>query len=108
MARASSLIRIRSKLTYTYQDLFGVSSLLPSATSAIAAGRSSAPGVPTISNLLIGKINFNPENATGGAAAPPELAGCAGGPGGAFAVSPRATGLRRGPTLVCGARPPEW
>src|SRR5882762_5316471 len=58
---------------YTYQETFGVSTLLPSATSGITTGCSAAPGVPTISNLLIGK--FNPDYATGRDAPPLDLDG---------------------------------
>src|SRR5439155_10304797 len=61
-------IRIRSEHRYTYQDTFWASSFLPSATSGISAGRPATPGVPTISNLLIGK--FNPDHTTGGDATP--------------------------------------
>src|SRR4051794_10760181 len=58
---------------YTYQDTFRVSSLLPSATSEISAGPTSAPVVATISNLLIEK--FNSDDATGGDAPALDLDG---------------------------------
>src|SRR5437764_6516638 len=87
---------------YTYQEMFGVSSLLRSATSAIAAGRSAAPGVLTISNLLIDKFNFNPDNATGGDAPPLDRDGTAAELDAPFELPARVLGQGPGQLLVFG------